>query len=103
MTSLKSPLVSDEYRDEVAAKGRAIYENELGPLLEPEHDKEYVVIHVDNGDYAVGKSMGAAMRELLKRHPVDGRLIGLKIGNEPEYGLAARLLAADEANRNAAK
>jgi len=35
------------------------------------------------------------MREILKRHVVDGQLVLRKIGPEPNYGLATRVLAAE--------
>jgi hypothetical protein len=35
------------------------------------------------------------MREILKRHPVDGQLVIRKIGPEPDYGVVARVLAGE--------
>ncbi len=97
MSTPQSNIVSDEYRAELAAKGQALYETKLKSLLEPTHNGEYIAIHVDTGDYALGPSWIDAKRILRQRHPRDGRVIGRKIGSEPEYGLAARLLAADMA------
>lgn len=97
MSAVRDPLVSQEYRDALAAQGRMIYDAELKPLLEPARNGEFVVIHVDTRDYAVGNSVTVAKRELRRRHPCDGRLVGMKIGPEPEFGLAARLLAAEMA------
>lgn len=92
-----SPLATDEYRAAMSAKGLALYDTQLKPVLEPERNGEYVVLHVDNGDYTVGRSFTEAKRAMRRRYPRDGRLIGLKIGTEPEYGLAVRLLTADTA------
>lgn len=75
--------------------GLAIYDQKLKSLLEPEYDNQFVAIHVDSGDYEVGRSSGAATQAILKRHPIDGRLVVRKIGSEPEYGLAARILAGE--------
>jgi len=41
------------------------------------------------------RSNKRATRELLKTHVPDGRIYLRKIGTEPEYALAARLLASD--------
>lgn len=75
--------------------GLAIYETKLKPLLEPQEDGKFVAIHVDTEDYAVASSSGRAMRALLQRHPVDGRMVIRKIGPEPEYGLLARMIAGE--------
>ncbi len=80
---------------DLSRQGLALYEAKIKALLEPQHDGQFVAIHVDTEDYAVGRSSSAATRALLKRHPVDGRLVVRKIGPEPEYGLAARLLAGE--------
>lgn len=87
-------LVSEAYLEEVAVRGRAIYDAKLKSLLEPAHNNEFVVIHVDTEDYAVGPTFTHAKREMRQRHPLDGRLMGMKIGAEPEYELAKRLIAS---------
>ena len=94
-STVKAPyaLVTQEYLEEVGKLGDAIYEK-LKPLLEPEHDCKFVTIHVDTEDYAIGKNTSAANRAILERHSIDGRLYTRKIGNEPEYGLSARILAS---------
>ncbi len=50
---------------------------------------------MDTGEYAVARSSGEAMRAMRRRHPADGRLYVRKIGSEPEWGLAARILTSD--------
>ena len=80
--------------DELYELGSAIY-NRLQSTLEPEYNNQFIAIHVDTADYAVGRTSGAATRALRKRHSRDGRLLVMKIGPEPEYGLAARILASD--------
>ncbi len=88
------PLITRVQLEELDQLGAAIYEK-LKSLLEPEFDRKFVTIHVDTEDYAVGKNSSTATRSILERHPVDGRLYCRKIGNEPEYGLAARIMASD--------
>lgn len=75
--------------------GLAVYEARLKELLEPKDDGQFVAIHVDTEDYAVAPSSGRAMRALLQRHPVDGRMVIRKIGPEPEYGLLSRMIASE--------
>jgi hypothetical protein len=69
-----------------------MYENRFKQELEPAHNNEFVSIHVPTGDFAVAGTRRAAASELLTRHPVDGKIISMKIGQEPDYGLAARVL-----------
>src|SRR5690348_11482378 len=86
--------VSDTDLTELARLGSSIYDEQLRAILEPRYDNQFVTIHVDTGDYTVARSSGNAMRAMHKLHP-DSRLFVRKIGSEPEYGLAARILAAD--------
>ena len=86
-------IPTEEERAEISARGQAIYDARKA-LLESEFNNQHVAIHVDTGDYAVAKSSAAATRALHRRHPA-GRAYTRKIGDEPEYGLAARLLVGE--------
>jgi hypothetical protein len=86
-------IPTEEERAEIAARGQAIYD-EKKTLLEPEFSNQYVAIHVDTGDYVVAKNSASATRALHARHS-PGRAYTRKIGDEPEYGLAARLLVGE--------
>jgi hypothetical protein len=92
-TSNHNPLVAENVLEELSARGQAIYDK-LKSQLEPEHNNKFVAVHVDTGDYAIARSSGDAMRAMHKLHP-DSRLFIRKIGDEPEYGLTARILASD--------
>lgn len=85
------PMPADEKNDALSKRGLAIYEEQLRPLLEPFHNNEFVSIHVETEEYALGASSGDALRAMRKHHP-HGWLVIAKIGNEPEWGFAARLL-----------
>ena len=84
--------MTDEEHEALTKRGLAIYEETLKPILEPAYDNKYVAIHVDTGDYEVADSTGDAMRAMRKRR-TEGRLLMRRIGNEPEWGLAARIMA----------
>ena len=90
-----SPLkaMTDQKHEAFSQRGEAIYETKLRSVLEQNHRNEYVAIHVDSEDYALGKSSGDAMRAIRQRRP-DGHLVILHIGPEPEWGVASRLLAS---------
>lgn len=80
--------------NDLTRRGLAVYEARLKASLEPEHNNEFVAIEPDSEEYAIANSTGNAMRAMRKRQ-VAGPLLLMKIGPEPEYGLAARFLAAD--------
>lgn len=86
--------ITEEEFEALSKRGADIYYNKLKALLEPAHNDQYVAIHVDSEDYEVARFSGAAMRAMRQRHP-EGFLVTMKIGPEPEYGLAARLLAGE--------
>ena len=88
-------------REDTSRRGRAIYQNKLKAQLEPKYNNQFIAIHPDSEDYIVANSTGNAMRAMRKIHPV-GRLLLMKIGPEPEYGLAARILASDMVARGKA-
>ncbi len=71
---------------------KPLYDGNLRVLLELEHNNEFVAIKPDSQDYVVARSSGNAMWAMLSRHP-KRRMVLMKIGPEPEYGLAARILA----------
>lgn len=77
----------------LAEQARAIYEQRLKSLLEPDWNGQAVAIHVDTGDYAIGTSHRDAARALLARHEPDGRIVTLTIGppTDADLRLAARI------------
>ena len=80
--------------DDLSTRGQSLYEA-LKASLEPQFNNQYIAIHVDSQDQAIARTSSAALRAMRERHPADGRLYIRKIGSEPEYGLAARILASD--------
>jgi len=87
--------VTQESFEDVSEQGQNIYASRLKAKLEPLYPRQFVAIHVESGDYAIAKTTALATRELLKRHSPNGRVFLRKIGDEPVYGLAARLLESE--------
>ena len=81
-----------EQDEKLTEQALALYEAKYSALLEPIHNGEVVAIHVDSEDYALGRTSHQAVQLLRARQP-KGRLVILTIGAEPDYTLAARLLA----------
>lgn len=92
-----SRLFTDEELQELSRLGQAIYER-LRPDIEPGHAGEFVAIHVDTGEYAIGRTATDARRALRARQDPCGRMHTQKIGDEPDYALAARWWAGQLAS-----
>ena len=88
--------------DRLVELGMRLYESRIRELVEPDHIGEYIAIHVDSGDYVIERSSPHAMRSLLKIHPADGRLFIRRIGDQPDYALAARIQAGEVARGKSA-
>lgn len=91
---VSSPPVTEEYLQELAERGEAIYDR-LQAALAPEFDGQHIAIHVDTEDYAIAKFSTVAARELGRRHPVDGRIFSRLIGSGPDTDFVARHAAFD--------
>lgn len=87
-------MPSETELEDVSRRGKAIYEARKA-ALEPQFNNQYVAIHVDTEDQAIARTSSAALRAMRQRHPADDRLYLRRIGTEPEYSLAARILASD--------
>ena len=83
----------EDYND-LTRRGLALYESRLQARLELKYNNRFIAIEPDTEEYEIADSTGNAMRALRKRQ-VAGPLLLMKIGPEPEHGLAARFLAAD--------
>ena len=94
ITPIRDEATEATERQESAQRGRILYESKLKAILEPQENNRFVAIHLASGEYAVADSTGNAMRAIRKTQP-KGRLYLTKIGPEPEYGLAARILMAE--------
>ena len=88
-------IPSQQELEEIARVGEAIYYEQFRDRLEPTNRGDFIAIHVDSGDYAIGKSSASATRELLRGRRPDGRIHIQRVGNEPDYALAARILAGE--------
>lgn len=65
--------------EEIARRGRELYEKEIRRLVEPEHAGRFVVMDVTSGDYEVADEDLDASERLLERRP-DAMLYGQPVG-----------------------
>ena len=85
-------LMTEGEVERLSDLGAAIYTERLQALLEPAHNGEWVAIHVDTGDYAVGKNSPRALDALRTMHPA-GLVVTLLVGPEREDPTLYRMLA----------
>jgi hypothetical protein len=65
--------------DEIAARGKAIYEQQIRDQVEPQHLGKFLILDIETGDYEVDEDEFAASRRAHARHP-DGAFFGLRVG-----------------------
>lgn len=82
---------SQEEMEQLSAKGRAIYDQTLKAVLEPQYNGQVVAIHLDSGDYEVAKNSPTASRALRARHPV-GLMMVTDVGPARIDSLTLRML-----------
>jgi ferredoxin len=77
-------------REEVAARGRAIYEQRIRDTVEPEQIGKFLVIDIETGEYELDEDDVAAMKRAAQKHPVDS-LYGMRVGYPTMGRIGARL------------
>lgn len=70
--------------EEIARRGREVYEREIRRAVEREHRGRFLVLDVESGDYEIADDDLDASERLLERRP-DALLYGLRIGEGAAY------------------
>lgn len=70
--------------EEVARRGREIYEERIRSELGTEAEGKFVVIDIESGDYEVADEDIEASERLLKRRP-GAMLYGTRVGERAAY------------------
>lgn len=79
--------------DEVAARGEAIYEQQIRAEVEAEHRGKFIVIDIETGEYEIDADDLAATKRALAKRP-NAVLYGLRIGYPAAYRLGGRFTAS---------
>jgi hypothetical protein len=66
-------------KDEIARRGREIYERDIRAGVEREHDGEFLVVDVVSGDYEVGGDEDELFERLEARNP-EGLFFLMRVG-----------------------
>ena len=86
-------LMSEEELHCLAERGSRIYDERLKAILEPGRNGEWVAIHTDTGDYALGKNSPTALRALRSKQP-EGLVVTMPVGPDREDPTLYRMLAS---------
>lgn len=76
----------DYTKEEVARRGRDIYEERIRPLVEEGNKGQYVTINIETGEWEMGDDMSELANRLHAAHP-EAALFTVRIG----YAAAARI------------
>jgi hypothetical protein len=71
-------------KEEIAARGKAIYEQQIRGKVEPEHIGKYLVIDVETGEYETDEDGVAVSQRAYAKRP-GALLFGMRIGY-PAWG-----------------
>lgn len=66
-------------KDEIARRGREIYERDIRAKLESGHDGEFLVVNVATGDYAVGEDEDEVFNRVEAKVP-EGLFYLMRVG-----------------------
>ena len=76
--------VKERTAEEIARLGQQLYDTRLKALLEPDHNDEFVVINVENGDYFLDTSDLDALRAARTEYPAQVLFLA-RVGAETAY------------------
>src|SRR5213593_1582632 len=91
-------LATEDEVEQLSDLGAAIYRERLKALLEPAHNGEWVAIHVDTGDHALGKNAPRAL-DALREKQSSGFVVTMLVGPEREDPTLYRMLASQQSRR----
>jgi len=74
----------DMPKEEVAARGKQIYNDKLRAQLERDHMGRFAVVDVMSGDFEVGDDDAEVFLRMLERRP-EAVLYGVRIGQPAAY------------------
>ena len=75
--------------EEVAARGEALYAQQIRAQVEATHQGEFVVVDIETGDYEMDPDDLVATQRALAKRP-EAILYGLRVGAPTAYRLGGR-------------
>ncbi len=81
---------SDYPHGSIAARGEAIYQQQLRKKIEAEHKGKFLTIDIETEDYEIDADEVASSTRLLKKHP-DAVMYCLRIGFPAAHRIGFRV------------
>lgn len=85
----EAAMPSHRARQDTARLGNEVYERDIRSQVEAEHYGEIVAIDVAGGEWAIGKSLGAAVQLLRVQHPDAHDVWSVRVGQRLLYSFGA--------------
>lgn len=85
--SLPSTRITGE---EIARRGKAIYDQKIRASVEPEHNGKYLILNVETGEYEMNADYLTASVRARERFP-DAPLFTLRVGHPAAYRIGSSL------------
>jgi hypothetical protein len=85
-----------EELEEIGQKGDVLFDR-LREKVWNGNEGKFIAIHVDTGEFAIGRDSREASLAVRAGRPADGRLYVRRLSDEPDYSLASRILAGEMA------
>lgn len=82
-------------KDEIVRRGQEIYEREIRPRVEPEHEGEYLAVDIETGHYEIDPDVMEAAKRVQAAHP-DGSRYLLRIGYPAFITLGGTILKSKQ-------
>jgi hypothetical protein len=76
--------------EEIARRGREIYERDIRLGVERDHDGRFLVVDVASGNYEIADDELTAFERARRNNP-DGLFFGLRVGHRAAHRLGGRL------------
>ena len=73
-------------REEVAARGEAIYDQKIRPEVEIQNKGKYLVLDIETGEFEIDQDDLVATKRIMAKRP-NAVLYGLRIGYPAAYRL----------------
>lgn len=80
-------------KEEIAARAKALYEQEIRAKVEAEHHGKYIVIDIETGEYEIDKDHFAASKRAYEKNP-NGARFAMRIGYRTMGRIGAKFAGA---------
>ena len=94
---MKTPTVGHPRytAEEIAARAKALYEQEIRAKVEADNKGKYLVIDIETGDYEIDEDHFVASKRAANRHP-DSARFAMRIGYQTLGRIGAKFVETEK-------